>query len=278
MTTLYTWETWGVLPHPTLLHATNSRPPQQEAQTRRRTHLRARGPTPTRRTTQLPHPPGRPHHPVHGRRPHKGVRRQPQPHNHGHQHGLPGADAVLITQKRTNARVVARLNYTQPHKLKRTVGPFAVYITPHGIDQPRFEHHNPPYSTPCSSSLHQTLPARTISGIMYLGTVPGDPGIYILPSRSRKHAMPLHRVESLALRPPPPKHYHQHIPGDKRTISGIMYLGTVPGDPGIYILPSRSRKHAMPLHRVESLALRPPPPKHYHQHIPGDKRSQATDG
>ena len=57
-----------------------------------------------------------------------------------------------------------------------------------------------------------------------------------------------------------------------------MYLGTVPGDPGIYILPNRSREHAIPLDGVESLTLGPPPPKHQHQHIPGDKRTQAPDG
>ena len=57
-----------------------------------------------------------------------------------------------------------------------------------------------------------------------------------------------------------------------------MYLGTVPEDRGIYILPNRSREHAIPLHGVESLALGLPPPKHQHQHVPGDKRTQAPDG
>ena len=57
-----------------------------------------------------------------------------------------------------------------------------------------------------------------------------------------------------------------------------MYLGTVPGDPGIYILPYRSREHAIPLHGVESLALGLPRPKHQHQHIPEDIRSQAPEG
>ena len=57
-----------------------------------------------------------------------------------------------------------------------------------------------------------------------------------------------------------------------------MYLGTVQGDPGIYILHNRSWEHAIPLHGVESLTLGPPPPKHQHQHIPGEKRTQARDG
>ena len=104
----------------------------------------------------------------------------------------------------------------QPHKPQRAVGPFAVHVTPYGIDHSRCEHHDPPCSTPCTSPLRQPLPAPTITGNMYLGTVPGDPGIYILLNRSREHAIPLHGVESLALGPPPPKHQQQHIPGDKR--------------------------------------------------------------
>ena len=57
-----------------------------------------------------------------------------------------------------------------------------------------------------------------------------------------------------------------------------MYLGTVLGDPGIYILYNRSREHAIPLHGVESLSLGPPRPKHQHQHIAGDRRSPEPDG
>ena len=57
-----------------------------------------------------------------------------------------------------------------------------------------------------------------------------------------------------------------------------MYLNTVPGDPSIYILPNRSREHAIPLHGVESLGLGPPPAKHQQQHIRGNKRTQAPDG
>ena len=56
-----------------------------------------------------------------------------------------------------------------------------------------------------------------------------------------------------------------------------MYLGPVPGDPGTYILANRSREQAIPLHGVEALALGQPPLKHQHQHIRGDKRSQAPD-
>ena len=43
-------------------------------------------------------------------------------------------------------------------------------------------------------------------------------------------------------------------------------------------MPNRSRENAIPLHGVESLALGPSPPKHQHQHILGDKRTQAPDG
>ena len=127
------------------------------------------------------------------------------------------ADAVWISEGRSHTRAVGRLNNIQPHKLQRAVGPFAVHITPNSIDHPRCEHHDPPCSTPCTSPLRQPLPAPTITGNMYLGTVPGDPGIYILPNRSREHAIPLHGVESLALGPPPLKHQQQHIPRDKRT-------------------------------------------------------------
>ena len=49
-----------------------------------------------------------------------------------------------------------------------------------------------------------------------------------------------------------------------RVISGSMYLGRVPGDPGIYILPNRFKGHEIPIHRVEFLAPRPPPPKPHH--------------
>ena len=127
------------------------------------------------------------------------------------------ADAVWISERRSHTRAVARLNNIRPHKLKRAVGPFAVHITPYGINHPRCEHHGPPCSTTCTSPLRQLFPAATITGNMYLGTVPGDPRIYILPNSSREHASPLHGVESLAQRPPPPKHQHHHIPGDKRT-------------------------------------------------------------
>ena len=125
------------------------------------------------------------------------------------------ADAVWISEERSRTRAVARHNSIGPHKLQRAVGPFAVHITPYGINHPWCEHHDPPCSAPCTSPLHQPLPAP-ITGNMYLDTIPGDPGIYILPNRSREHAIPLHGVESLALEAPPPKHVHQYIPGDKR--------------------------------------------------------------
>ena len=127
------------------------------------------------------------------------------------------ADAVWICERRSHTRAVARLNNIQPHKLQRAVGPFVVHITPYGINQPQCEHHDPPCSTPCTSPLRQRLPAPTNTGNMYLGTVPGDPGIYILPYGSREHAIPSHGVDSLALGRSPPNHQHEHILGDKRT-------------------------------------------------------------
>ena len=127
------------------------------------------------------------------------------------------ADAVWISEGRSHTRAVARLHNIQPHKLQHAVGPFAVQVTPYGIDHRRCEHHAPSCSAPCTSPPRQPLPAPTITGNMYLGTVPGDPSIYNLPNRSRKNAITLHGVESLALGPPLPKHQQQHIPGDKRT-------------------------------------------------------------
>ena len=87
------------------------------------------------------------------------------------------ADTVWISEGRSHTRAVASLHNIQPHKLQRAVGPFAVHVTPYGIDHPRCEHYDPPCSTPCTSPLRQPLPAPTITGNMYLGTVPGDPGI-----------------------------------------------------------------------------------------------------
>ena len=127
------------------------------------------------------------------------------------------ADAVWISEGRSHTQAVARLNTIIPHKLQRAVEPFAVDITPHSINYPRCEHQNPHCSTPCISPLRQPLRAPTITGNMYLGTVPGDLGRYILPYRSREHAIPLHGVESLALGPPRTYHQHQHILGDKQT-------------------------------------------------------------
>ena len=108
------------------------------------------------------------------------------------------ADTVWISEGHSHTRAVERLNNIEPLKLQRAAGPFAVHITQYGINNPRCEHHDPPCSTPCNSPLRQPLPAPTITGNMYLGTVPGDPGIYILPNGSREHAILLHRVDSLA--------------------------------------------------------------------------------
>ena len=134
----------------------------------------------------------------------QGVQYHPQPHDHGHHHGLPepGAsrvDAVSISEGRSHTRAVMRPNDLQPHKRQHAVGPFGVHITPYGIDDSCCEHHEPPCSNPCLSPLRQPLPAPAISGNMYLGTVPGDPGINILPNWSREHAIPLHGLQSLAL-------------------------------------------------------------------------------
>ena len=126
------------------------------------------------------------------------------------------ADAVWISEGRSHTRAVRASTTSNPTN-SSAVRPFAVHVYRYGVDRPRCEHHDPPCSTPCTSPLRQPLPAPTITGNMYLGTVPGDPGIYILPNSSREHAIPLHGVESLALGPPPPKHQQQHILGDKRT-------------------------------------------------------------
>ena len=228
-TTLYTWATRGDLPHPTLHHApswptpfhTADRPNKkpkhtgvhthaQEAQHRHEARRKARTLHDDHTIPRIGAPPARVSDTTHNRTITGITTDCLNP-------AASRADAVWISEGRSHTRAVARLHNIQPHKLQRAVGPFAVHVTPYGIHHPRCEHHDPPCSTPCTSPLRQPLPAPTITGNMYLGTVPGDPGIYILPNRSREHAIPLHGVESLALGPPPPKHQHQHIPGDKRT-------------------------------------------------------------
>ena len=228
-TTLYTWATGGDLPHPTLNHApswptpfhTADRPnkkpkhtgmhtPAQEAQQRHDARRKARSLRDDHTIPRISAPPARVSDATHNRTIASITTDCLNP-------AASRADAVWISEGRSHTRAVARLHNIQPHKLQGAVGPFAVHVTPYGIDHPRCEHHDPPCFTPCTSPLCQPLPAPTITGNMYLDTVPGDPGIYILPNRSTEHAIPLHSVESLALGLPPPKHQHQHIPGDKRT-------------------------------------------------------------
>ena len=251
-TTLYTWATREDLPHPTLHHApswptpfhTADRPnkkpkhtgvhtPAQEARHRHNARRKARALHDDHTIPRIGAPPAR-------------------VSDTGHNRTITGittdflnpaasrADAVWISEGRSHTRAVARLHNIQPHKLQRTVGPFAVHVTPYGIDHPWCEHHDPPCSTPCTSPLRQPVPAPTITGNMYLGTVLGDPGIYILPNRSREHAIPLHGVESLALGPPPPKHQHQHILGDKRTQAPDGGKKGPPTRPGPHHRPPRS--------------------------------------
>ena len=228
-TTLYTWATRGDLPHPTLHHApswpatfhTADRPnkkpkhtgvhnPAQEAQLRHDARRKARTPHDDHTNPRISAPPARVSDSTHNRTITGIITDCLNP-------AASRADTVWIREGRSHTRAMARLNNIQPHKLQHAVRPFAVHITPYGVDQPRCEHHDPPCSTPCTSPLRQPLLAPTITGDMYLATVSGNPGIYILPNRSRKHAIPLHGVESLALGPPPPKHQQQHIPGDKQT-------------------------------------------------------------
>ena len=227
--TLYTWATLGDLPHPTLHHApswptpfhTADRPnkkpkhtgmhtPAQEAQQRHDARRKARTLHDDHTIPRISAPPARVSDATHNRTITGIITDCLNP-------AASRTDAVWIGEGRSLTRAVARLHNIQPHKLERAVGPFAVHVDPYGIDNPQCEHHDPPRSTPCTSPLRQPLPAPIITGNMYLGTVPGDQGIYILPNRSREHAIPLRGVESLALGPPPPKHQHQHIPGDKRT-------------------------------------------------------------
>ena len=228
-TTVYTWATRGDLPHPTLHHApswptpfhTADRPkkkpkhtgvhtPAQEAQHRHDARRKAPTLRDDHTIPRISAPPARVSDTTHNRTITGITTDCLNP-------AASRADALWISEGRSHTRAVARLHNIQPHRLQRAVGPFAAHINPYGIDHPRCEHHDPPCSTPCTSPLRQPLPAPTITGNMYLGTVAGDPGIYILPNRSREHAIPLHGLESLALGPPPSKHQHQHVPGDKRT-------------------------------------------------------------
>ena len=227
--TLYTWATGGDLSHPTLHHApswptcfhTADRPnrkpkhtgmhtPAQEAEHRHDARRKARTLRDDHTIPCLSAPPARVSDATHNRTI-KGITTDCL------NPAASRAHAVWISEGRSHTRAVARLHNIEPHKFQRAVGPFAVHVGPYGFDHPRCEHRDPPCFTPCTSPLRKPLPAPTITGNMYVGTVPGDPGIYILPNRSREHAIPLHGVESLALGPPPPKHQHQHIPADKRT-------------------------------------------------------------
>ena len=224
-TTLYTWATWGDLPHPTLHHTpswpspfhTADRPnkkpkhagvhtPAQEAQHRHDARRKACTLHDEHTIPGISAPQNRVSDATHNRRITGIITECLSP-------GASRADAVWLCEGPSHTRAVVRLHDIQPRKLQRAVGPFAVHITPYGINHSRYEHHDPPCSSPCTSPLRQPLPATSN---MYLGTVPGDPGIYILPERSREHAIPLHGAESLALGPPPPKHQHQHIPGLRR--------------------------------------------------------------
>ena len=226
-TTPYAWTTQEDPPHPTLHHATswptpfhtadrtNKKPkhtgvhiPTQEAQHRHDARRKAQSLHDDHTTPRISSPPARVSDATHNRTITGIITDCLNP-------SVSRADAVWISEGRSHTRAVARLNNIQQDNLQRAVRPFAVHITPYGINHPRCEHHDPPCSTPCTSPLRQRLRAPTVTGSMYLNTVPGDPGIYILPNRSRELAIPLHRVESLALGPPLQRHQHQHIPGDK---------------------------------------------------------------
>ena len=188
-TTLYTWTTRADLPHPTLHHApswptpshTADRPnkkpkhtgvhtPAQEAQHRYDARRKARALHDDHTIPRISAPPARVSDATHNCTITGIITHCLNP-------AASRADTVLISEGRSHTRAVAHLDNIQPHKLQRAVGPFAVHITPYGIDHPRCEHHDPPCSTPCTSPLRQPLSAPTITGNMYLGTVRGDPGI-----------------------------------------------------------------------------------------------------
>ena len=249
-TTLYTWATRGDLPHPTLHHApswpnpfhTADRPkkkrkhtgihsPAHEAQHRHDERCKARSLQDDHTIPRISvHP----------------TRVSDATHN-GTITGIitdclspaaPRADTVWISEDRSHTRAVARLNDILPDILQHGVGPFAAHITPYGIGHSPCEHHGPPCSTLCTSPLRQPLPAPTITGNMYLGTLPGDAGIYILPNRPRVHAIPLQGLESLALGPPPAKH-------DTNT---SQETDSYRGETGKKGPPTRSGPHHRPLH------------------------------
>ena len=227
--TLYTWATRGDLPHPTLHHApswpipfqaadrpgkkpkhTGMHTPAQETQHRHDARRKARTLHDDHTIPRISAPPASVSDANHNRTITGITTDYLNP-------AASRADAVWISEGRSHTRAVARLHNIQPHSLQRAVRPFAVRFILYGIDHSRCEHHDPPCSTPCPSPLRQPLPAPTMTGNMYLDTVPGDPGIYTLPNRSREHAIPLHGLGSLALGLHPPKQQHQHNPGDKRT-------------------------------------------------------------
>ena len=172
-TTLHTGATRGDFPQPTLHHApcwptpfhTADRPNKQpkyagvhstaqEAQQRHDTGLRSRSLNDDQTTPCIGAPPTRVSDATHNRT-------------------ITGiitdclnlaasrADAVWISEGRSHTRAGARLNDIQRHKLHRDVEPFAVHISPYGINHARCEHNDPPCCTPCTSPLCQPLPAAT---------------------------------------------------------------------------------------------------------------------
>ena len=90
-----------------------------------------------------------------------------------------------------------------------------MYAVPHPITA-QCTHCNPRCALPCAGALQQPLPTPTYRGGVYLGTIPGYPHPYLLPTADRHHAIPLHLVEHLAVGPSPFQKRPPRTPSDAR--------------------------------------------------------------
>ena len=124
-------------------------------------------------------------------------------------------DTLWVYYGESRTARLADLRTIIPRHIQRAVGPFTVYPVPHPITA-QCTHCNPRCAQPCAGPLQQPPPTPTYRGGIYHGTIPGDPHPHRLPAADRHHAIPLHLVEHLAVRPSPLQKRPPHTPSDGR--------------------------------------------------------------
>ena len=124
-------------------------------------------------------------------------------------------DTLWISYGESRTARLADLRTIIPRHIQRAVGPFIVYAVPHPI-MAQCTHCHPRCAQPCAGALQQPLPTPAYRGGTYLGTIPGDPHSFLLPAADRRHAIPLHLVEHLAVGPSPFQKRPPHTPSDGR--------------------------------------------------------------